>query len=206
MNAGSACGPSKHVEFQFKGARDYVQGPDIFNALVGVHSAAAVRNVHFTINGFVRTPCCELYQATSREAVGGLQGIKAHARFELLGVTQWVALRESSASGSADRHDYAEDRVTSLCDVRDGLVVLTGHSPFTFIETVVAMNKHLHQTQFSDAAGKWLFTSIDLEHGCDAREGISLQIGRDVNYRLTRAEILLAGQAIGNLCFALVKR
>jgi hypothetical protein len=205
MNAGS-CEPPKRLEFRFKGDRDYIHGTDIFNALVGVHPPADVRNVHFTIHGLVRTPRCELYQADSREAVSVLQGIKVHASFDLLGVTQWLALRESSASGSVRRYEYAEDRVTALCDVRDHLVVLNRHSPFTFIETVVAMNKHLHLTEFSDAVGKWLFTCIDLKRGCDAREGISLQIGRDVNYRLTRAEIVLYGQVIGNICFSLVKR
>lgn len=198
---------SAQLEFCFKGGRDYIHGTDMFNALVGVHPTVMLHKVHFTIHGFVRTPRCEVYRTDSREALRELRDVKVHASFDLGGITQLIALKEASTLEPARSYEYSEDRVTSLCDVHDHGIALKRESPFTFIETVVAMNKHMHQTLFADATGKWLFTGIYLEeHGCDRREGISLHIGHNVNYRLTRAEIVHNGQVIGNLFFSMVKK
>lgn len=195
----------KLLDFRYKGDRDYIHGTDIFNALIGLHSPAAISKVRFTIHGFVRTPRCEVYRADSREALSTLQDIKVRASFDLSGVTQWVALRESSSPGPVGRYEYTEDRITALCTIQDHGVALRRESNFTFIETVVAMNKYMHAKLFADADGKWIFTGIDLGHGCDAGTGISLKIGRDVNYRLTRAEIMHNGHAFGNIFFSLLR-
>lgn len=196
----------RRIEFSFKGDRDYIQGTDIFNALVGQYQCAKLRNIHFTIHGFVRTPMCEAYQADSREGLDQLRNIKARASFDFGGIRQWLALKDLPALGPARRCEYPEDRITSLCDVRGRTIVLERASPFPFIETVVAMNKHLHQKLFADATGKWVFTGAALTQGCDAREGFSLQIGSEVNYRLTRAEIVHNGRAIGSLLFSLARQ
>jgi hypothetical protein len=199
---------SNPLEFRFKGDRDYIHGTDMFNALVGVHPAKILREVHFSIHGFVRTPHCEVYQTDLKETVATLEHIKVRASFDLGGVAQWVVLKESSLAPSSPvkRYEYPEDRISSLCDIQDYSVALNRESPFTFIETVVSMNKHMHEKLFANAMGKWIFTGIDLRDGCDARKGLALRLGRDVTFRLTRAEIVHNGQAIGNLFFSLVKQ
>lgn len=206
MNAQGVAVHTEPVEFRFKGARDYVQGPDLFNALVGIHPASALSNVHFTIHGFVRTARCEAHLASSREALSTLQDVRARANFDLRGETRWVALREGSPSVLAARDEYFEERITSHCRIDDHRVVLGGESSFTFIETAVAMNKYMHQRLFADISGRWIFTGIDLAQGCDARSGISLKIGSDLNPRLTRAEIVHEGRAIGRLFFSLLRQ
>jgi hypothetical protein len=206
VNASNALAPPRPLQFCFKGDRDYIQGADIFNALVGIYPAASLRNVHFTIHGFVRSSHCNVYEADSRDAVSELRDTRARASFDLRGVTRWVALKEASAPGLAERCEYPEDRVTSLCDIQHYCIALDSESPFTFIETVVAMNKYLHQKAFADAVGKWIFAGIDLEGGCDARQGLVLKVGRDINYRLTRTEMTHNGNAIGSLFFSLVKQ
>jgi hypothetical protein len=193
------------VEFRFKGDRDYIQGTDLFDALVGTHPADTLRNIRFTIHGFVRTPHVDVYDAPSREALARVQDVKARAVYERGGAPHWLALVESSRSGAAGRYAYREERVTNLCSIDGHAIALDGASPFTFIETIVAMNKHMHQKRFGDAPGKWIFTGIDLARGCDAREGLELRLGPDPNLRLTRARILHLGQDIGSLFFSLIK-
>jgi len=194
------------IEFRFKGNRDYIQGPDIYNAIMGAHRPDTVSNVHFVIHDFVRTTRCEVFQAESQRDLREIRDIKVRAKFEVSGVTQWVALKSAAASGPFGRYEYSEDRITSLCNVEPRGIVLDGESPYTFIETVVAMNKHMHRTLFTDAVGQWLFTGIDLLRGCNARERIALRCGRDVNYRLTRTEIVHDGQPIGNIFFSLAQQ
>ena len=193
------------VQFRFKGTRDYVQGPDLFNALVAIHRPEALRNIRFTVHGFVRNAHCEMFHARSREALADLADVKARASFDRDGVPQWVVLKESSTPGPVQRTDYDEARVVDRCEIRERSAVLMGASPYTFIETIVSMNKHLHQSVFPDAVGKWIFTGIDLGRGCAAREDLALRLGSDPNVRLTRAQIVHQGQPIGSLFFSLTK-
>ena len=67
------------------------------------------------------------------------------------------------------------------------------------------MNKHMHQQMFPEAVGKWIFTRIDLEAVCDARENLALDFKHNMNYRLTKSDILLGGNKTGDLYFSLVK-
>jgi hypothetical protein len=103
------------------------------------------------------------------------------------------------------RYEYDEARVVSLCSIVGDDITLTKKSPFTFIETLVAMNKHLHQRMFPEAPGKWLFTRIDLTVGCDDRENLALRLRHNMNYRLTKSDILVDGRKVGDLYFSLVK-
>lgn len=192
------------VEFAFKGKRQYVTGADIFNATVGRHPPALLRNVHFTIHGIVRSTSCELHESDSPASLD-FPEVRARARFDVDRVTRWAALIESTSASTSRREEYPEDRVTSLCRIKDEHVVLDNKSPFTFIETIVAMNKYLHQKLFGDVGGQWMFTGIDLTLGCNARERIALQVDPRANYRLTRAVILLENKPIGSLFFSLVK-
>lgn len=205
MSATAEGAHAAPLEFRFKGDRHYIHGTDMFNALVGTHGADALRNIRFTIHGFVRTPQCVVYHVRAPDALADVCGVKVRAAFELDGVPHWVVLTESPRPGLGGRYEYREERVTSLCTIGGQGIALSGASPFTFIETIVAMNKHLHQNRFKDAAGKWIFTGIDLIRGCDAREGLSLQLGPDPNPRLTRAQIVHLDQPIGSLFFSLIK-
>ena len=195
---------TRPVQFSFKGKRQYVTGADMFNAVFGAYPAALLHRVHFTIYGILRTGSCDIYESDSPAALD-LGGAKARATFDVAASSRWVALLESTRPDPSRREEYAEDRIISLCHVEDQEIVIDGESPFTFIETVVAMNKYLHQKLFADAIGQWMFVGIELSDGCDAREGLSLHIGQGVNYRLTRSQVLLENKPIGSLLFSLIR-
>ncbi|WP_150048056.1 MULTISPECIES: hypothetical protein [Methylomonas] len=99
---------------------------------------------------------------------------------------------------------YDEERVTSQCRIEGDGIWLIGESPFSFIETLVSMNKYLHQQLFPDAVGKWIFTRIDLDQESDAQSGLALLLKHNLNYRLTKSEILLDGKRLGDIYFSLV--
>jgi hypothetical protein len=196
----------RNIVFQFKGARNYIQGPDMFNAMTEGYPAMALSNIHFSAHDFVLVPECRLYLADSEEELNSICDIRARCRFDADGFTRWLALTpEDGDTASAGRCEYNEDRVVSLCRVEGDGITLAKKSPFTFIETLVSMNKHLQQRMFPDMPGKWLFTRIDLTVGCDARENLALRFRHNLNYRLTKSDILVAGRKVGDLYFSLVK-
>lgn len=198
---------NRQVEFQFKGARSYIQGPDIFNAMVGLaYPASNIGNIRFSVHDFVRTPLCQLYRATSKEQIKDVQDVRARCQFKLNGTTYWLALAPDSGDAqSGNRQEYDEARVVSLMRMQEDGVEIDGQSPFSFIETIVSMNKYMHQQLFPEVAGKWIFTQVDLDFGCEAREKLGLKLRHNMNYRLTKSDVLVGGNKIGDLYFSLVK-
>jgi hypothetical protein len=198
---------SRQIEFQFKGTRNYIQGPDIFNAMIGVGgNATELSNIRFSVHDFVRTPICRIYEGSSKEEINSVQDIRARCQFDVHGISRWLALTQYSGdAASGKRNDYDEARVVSQCRMEGEGVTLVRQSPFTFVETIVSMNKHMHQQLFPEVAGKWIFTRIDLQNGCVAQEKLALQFRHNMNYRLTKSDILADDKKIGDLYFSLVK-
>lgn len=197
---------ARQVTFKFKGARNYIQGTDMFNAVISGATGATIENIRFTIHDFVHTPVCQLYSADNKEDLSDVQGICARFQYDENGITHYFALTESDGDvNSAERHEYDEDRIVSLCALEQDKIILKAYSPFTFIETVVSMNKHMHQQLFPDAPGKWIFTKIDLDAAIDARDNLALQLKHNMNYRLTKSDILLNNNKVGDIYFSLVK-
>jgi hypothetical protein len=197
----------RQVEFQFKGSRNYIQGPDIFNVMTDIgYPINSLNNIRFTVHDFVRTPICQLYLADTKEALNGVSDIRARCQFEANAASHWLGLTQGAGDAvSGGRYEYDEDRIITLCSMEEEGIALAQQSPFTFIESVVSMNKHMHQQLFPDVTGKWIFTRIDLETGCDAQEKLALRFRHNMNYRLTKSDILVNGKKVGDIYFSLVK-
>ena len=196
----------KRVEFRFKGMRNYIHGTDMFNTMTGGYQPGTLENIRFTIHNFVWKPSCDLFQANSKEALNSRTDAKVRCQFDCNGSTHYLVLVEQDGDTSTgSRYEYDEDRIVALTRTPDDFIELTQKSPFTFIETVVAMNKHLLQTRFPKAPGKWAFTRIDLTNDCDDREKIALHFRHNMNFRLTKTDVLVDGQEVGDIYFSLVK-
>jgi hypothetical protein len=50
-----------------------------------------------------------------------------------------------------------------------------------------------------------VFTRIDLERGCNEREKLALRLRHNLQYRLTKSDILVDGRKVGDLFFSLMK-
>jgi len=194
------------IELPFKGTRNYIQGPDIFNAMTTLQTGECLNNIRFTVHDFVRSPSCRLHLTESKQALSDIKDIRARCHYDADGIKYWLALTQvEGEAASGIRYEYDEERLTSLCHIENDVVSLNQQSPFTFIETIVSMNKHLHQQLFSDVVGKWIFTRIDLDSFCNEREHLVLKFKHNMNYRLTKTDILVNGGKVGDLYFSLVK-
>lgn len=195
----------REIEFQFKGKRDYIHGTDMFNVMSASYPNFGMSNIRFTVHDFIRTPSCRLYMADSKEALNKVEDIRARCQFDIEGATKWLGLTQSGVdTTTGGRYTYEEERLTSLCKIEAESVALTQLSPFTFIESVVAMNKFMHEDMFPEAIGKWIFTRIDLIKFCDERENLSLQFKHNMNFRLTKTDVLVDGVKVGDIYFSLV--
>jgi hypothetical protein len=197
---------ARQVAFKFKGARNYIHGTDMFNAIITDPTGIALKNIRFTIHDFVNTPICQVFLSDNKDDLNNVHGICARCQYDENGITHWLALTEVDSDATlGGRYEYDEDRIVSLCALEQDKIILKEHSPFTFIETVVAMNKHMHQQLFPDASGRWIFTRIDLVTAINERDNLALQLKHNMNYRLTKSDILLNNNKVGDIYFSLVK-
>jgi hypothetical protein len=194
------------IEFQFKGKRNYIHGTDIFNAMISSYPGSGMNNIRFTVHDFVRTPLCQLYLAEAKDELNAVEGICARSQFDADGITHWLALTQGKGDATTGgRYAYDEDRIISACRMNEQSIALVQQSQFNFIETIVSMNKHMHEQLFPDVTGKWIFTRIDLDTRYEDREKLALRFRHNMNYRLTKSDILANDKKIGDIYFSLVK-
>lgn len=196
----------RHVVFKFKGNRNYLHGTDFFNAMTAGYPATALQNIRFSVHGFVSEPDCQIYVTDYEEEINAVADIRARCQFDVDNQTKWLVLTPGIAKKSPKhRYEFDEEQILSCCSKNDNTISLCTQSPFSFIENIVAMSKHLHQYLFPEVQGQWLFTRIELTRGSDRRDSIGLTLKHNMKYRLTKSDIIVDGQKIGDLFFSLLK-
>jgi hypothetical protein len=197
---------AKRVALRFKGARNYIHGTDIFNLMIACYPDEKISNIRFSIHDFVRTPICKVYSADTKDELSSLDAVCVRCQFNKGDTTCWLAMCQGEGDfRSGARYDYSEEKIISLCILREGWITLTDSSPFSFIENVVAMNKHMHEKMFPEVDGKWVFSRIDLESFQDIRRELSLSLKHNMGNRLTKSDIQIGERKIGEIYFSLVR-
>lgn len=167
----------RQIEFRFKGLRNYIHGTDIFNLMLEVAGADHVlSNVHFAVHDLIRAALCTLYFTMDKNELRTVGNIAARCQLDINNVTHWLAVtpKDTSAKVAVNRYPYDEEQIVPLCQLSHDTISLNSVSPFSFIETVVAMNKHMHLKLFPEADGKWLFTRLELKEFHNRRDNLLL--------------------------------
>lgn len=196
----------KNINFQFKGLRNYIQGPDIFNAMIGAFDAERpITNIKFTANSFTSTPACAVLISADRSDLEALADVHAKCNLFIDGQPYWAALVEdASREIEVTRSEYDEEQIISICKIDGNSIFLSAKSPYTFIETIVSMYKFLLTKLFSEVKGKWIFTRVDLNFNCVETNALEVRFKHNLNYKLLKSEIYLGPARIGDLYFSLV--
>ncbi|HFB66072.1 MAG TPA: hypothetical protein ENJ60_11100 [Aeromonadales bacterium] len=198
----------KIIEFTYKGTRNYIHGTDMFNRMMTeIPPGTLVEKIIFTVHNVVHSTKCHLYCSEDKTIINKLDNISVRCKYEIEGITYWMAISEAEDTehqSEKKRVAYDESKITELCNMIDNSITLSGESPYSFIETVVAMNKYMLQQLFPDVTGKWFFTRIDLPVLCSQNENINLILRHNINYKLIKTEIKSGGDIVGNIFFSLV--
>ncbi len=197
---------SKEIKFRFKGSRDCIHGTDIFNEILAFYADNVITNLQLNIYEVIKNLTCKFYFSNDESQLKKIENCGALCSFEVDGEPTWVKLASISNNNAAKTsYPYDEQAVLSLCKICDDKIELLEESPYTFIETVVAMNKHLHHVLFDDAEGRWLFVRLDLPKVVYGAKNLSLVLKHNFNYRLTKSRIYRNNIVIGEVYFSLSK-
>ncbi len=190
------------LDFCFKGSRKYVHGTDIFTKLTENYNndmknidlafhAITVRNMTF----FIEKPKNSEIKVTFRCLLN-------ENKIKLFGI-------ENNSSVNC-QYEYMEEKIVenSLINIPEENIILQTQTEYSFIEHIVAMNKALVETLYSDVQGKWYFTRLQLKEFISMSDISSLQLTLKSNFqfKLTKSAILVNDLEVGFIYFSLIPK
>lgn len=198
------------IHFKYKGNRDYVQGPDIYDAMLGktleVFAAYPTQvkgsfNRLLKNNGILRI----------HESIDKTDNEKLYAFFSItIGSDQYYAVLLDAGTKVSSSYNYDEEKVLENMVFQVDKVTMQIKSGFTYMEQIVAMTKKLHLLIYTEVKGKWLFTKInirkyinpELYQNCH----LAVKARKNFHYSLTQNLISVNGKEIGDIWFSMVKQ
>jgi hypothetical protein len=194
----------QRLYFSFKGSRDYLQGPDIYDETLSWVYANMGDAKEIDI-AFHRLARHQLDLAIGDLPLG-LEPV-AVCSYTIADRLERIYLIESE-SPISERYPYPEeDIVRSMAVEAEARTCrLRGGGPYSDIEIWVAMTKALHQKVFLTLPGKWLFvrgrfSKYQRSHGA---EDFEITIKACFNNKFTRSEVFVAGKKAGEIFFSIV--
>lgn len=189
--------------FKFKGERQYVQGPDLFTSLIESVNTKDIEQIRFSIHDFIWNTNCKIMVLDKSDEV--YKTLPVRCTMIVNGSQLKMGITPDENRKSKDlRYKYDEDRIIKYCNFQSEKAMLMNESPYSFIETIVAMKKEMLNRTYPEADGKWAFTQLRLDHYFDKREHLGLKVKSKIGLRLIRSSILYKNNIIGDIFFSLV--
>lgn len=188
------------LDFSYKGARNYLQGGDFFNAIQAVVDSldgfrgsyvSKLSLAHFSYH------LCELCfdEMGEKHSVGsGELTLQDNSR-------KFFWLKEGFEK-PAHRTPYNEGSIVRNARYEGQSVVLQASVPYSTIEVVIALTKDLHYRLSPIEEGKWVFGRIDLNQRLPIiNRSVSIARVKHLPLRFSVSEIKIDGIMIGEIQF-----
>lgn len=198
------------VTFCFKGSRDYVHGPDMFNKIIELNkerfNGADIIDIDMTVRSIARTNM-DMFELQSFKN-NSSTSIKANFTMHVDGNRIDLLLVENG--GAIDcGYEYNEEEIEhkAIVNFEEKTVTLTNFSKYTLIEKIVAVNKKLLNLLFPNHGGKWYFTKIKLrEFDLNTPDSATIKLifKKNMDFKLTDTIIMVDERQIGNIYFSLL--
>lgn len=190
------------LDFCYKGSRTYVHGTDIFTKIME-HYTTNVKKLDLTFHGITTNNMTFLTEKP--------EGQEIKVTFKCLHSNETIRLFGVENSTKVDcRYEYFEEKIVknSTVAISSESIVLNAPTEYAFIEHIVAMNKALVENLYSDVAGKWYFTRLQLTDNVTMQGISSLQLVLRSNFqfKLTKSAILVDDKEVGFVYFSLIPK
>ena len=196
---------SATLQIPFKGSRDYLQGPDIFDWVLSYlndANAGPLDVFEISFHSMAIKPLelsvREVPRGGKPTATGYYVGTEGKVRF-------WLTETNGKIEG---RVPYSEEELVACLHYfdNDNEVELAKGVGFSDIETWVSMTKALHHKMFPEATGKWVFARAKLNAYTSDRimAKYRVKLASKLGHKLTRNEIYLNDVKVGDIFFSLM--
>ncbi len=183
----------------FLGSRNYLHGTTLFDSLSALVPKEARRIFKFSrliTSNHVLVRSLEQIDVGAGD-VSATLGYETDSEKGCLGVIPLEPTKELT------RIPYDETLVTSAAQIWRSRVEILGPSPFSFVATIVPLNKALLSREIGKPGdGQWLFTRLDVDPLPGQVRSIQLVVRGRIGARIVRSEIRISGSTVGDLYFS----
>lgn len=206
MSGNRLCIP---LELRYKGARRYLQGGDIYHAMVSAFSEASGLKDYAGEVVFHRfaTRQCDMYAVQGDEQTEMPAGRVCDGNFHTIDGDWNVWLVETDRPVT-DSYDFDEEAICAASAVNEKSIKAGDSQGASPIEAAVALTKHLHNRLFPLTDQRWIFTKFEflriLQPDDSARLSITLLM--NLHNRITKSELRSGEQSVGHIYFSAVTK
>lgn len=193
------------LKIPFKEDRNYIHGPDLYNAMVQEYQAIDIKGIRFSIHDFIRNQNCILYSTEREEEASVYSSSPVRCTLYVNDKIKYMFIKSDEINiYSEDRIKYEESLILENCIFNENSIINNDNTHYTFIETVVSMNKALLSRNFSDLKGKWIFNKAEMAYTCDAIKDLKLELLQNVGSRIFKTKVFHRIKEIGYIYFSMV--
>ena len=179
------------LDLAFRGERDYVQGADIFEALVELTGWHGPVSLHFHRVMRFGVDAIEVTDAR------GAATFDAVFWYGPLGARKCLGLRADPARPILKRKPYNEKSVVAGAVISPPRIESSGPVDASFMERVLALDKALLMRLFTPDRGSFRLLRLDLEYVPESPKELVLIHRASMGSRFVRMEILADGHSVG---------
>lgn len=195
----------QELPLRFKGKRQYLQGGDIYDAVMSITKDLFGEKawVDFIVfRSFARKSCEVIFAKDEKMAVDNAIA-RFTAKIEEHNLNGVVVETERAVEG---RYEYDEDKIIQTASINKQCITQVERAGFTAIEEVIALTKSLHYDQIPIEQGQWVFTQLDLTSPFAAESlPFSIELKQNLAGKMTISEVKEDGVMIGKIRFTVAK-
>ncbi|EGK8095013.1 hypothetical protein IO388_000298 [Campylobacter lari] len=193
---------TEKLEFNFKENRNYIHGTDIYNAILSSCKDGIVSNFEISFHNIAYN---NLILTDTKPS--DLKDLRFICHFTAKDSTiHYLYGIDNPLSKPKLSKPYPEEDITKKATVNhdEKSIILDSTSNFTYIEEIVALNKHLLNNIFPQAKGKWYFSKLQLQNiPLEKKYPIKLIFKSNFNFLIIKSEIYFNNRFLGFIYFSL---
>lgn len=185
----------------YKGSRQYIQGGDLFNSIEDkLFELFEQKTPYISLLSFSHFAYhfCELVIDENVET----QNIVGKGSVSFEDNTKKNFYLTETTKTPTERVPYDEDSLVALAQYTEHSIQLSDKSPFSSIETIIALTKALSYKNMPLQQGKWVFGRIDLTTALpEIKHSVLIEAVSSVAGRFSVNNIIIDGNLVGKIQF-----
>ena len=200
---------SSSLKFCYKGDRDYIQGPDIYNEInkfiINDLKIQNIRQIDISIHKIIKN--CLNLEVYKNKTVDKRDDTAVVFSF-VHNSDRYILLLSENDKKVDCRYEYPEEEIVKRCRVFSDkqMIILESRTDFSDIEIFTAMNKALLKSIYPDVNGKWLLTRFETDkyRYCSQYHFVLIELKHNFNFRLTKSIVNINNNQQGIIYFSLI--
>ncbi|EAI9065357.1 hypothetical protein C0883_03930 [Campylobacter lari] len=192
----------KELKFDFKENRNYIHGTDIYNTILSIYGDNIASNFELSFHNIAYNNL--ILTDTKPDDLKDLRFICSFTAKDSL--VYYLYGIDNQFSKPTFSRSYPEENITKNTTINhdEKSIILNNASSFTYIEEIVALNKHLMNNIFPQIQGKWYFTKLQLQNiPLEKSYPIKIVFKSNFNFLIIKSEIYFDNKLLGFIYFSL---